>query len=543
VRLGGIGYPEWVRRLGSRIVLPLVSGLLLLLSFPPVDWGLLAWIALVPLLLAIRSSSWKTAFGQGFIAGLVFYTGTLAWVVNAMYLYGKVPLLVSYVVLLLLAAYCALYLALFTGLLRWVSTGFSSFFLWGAPALWVSLELARTYLFSGFPWALLGYSQHRQLPVIQVADLTGVYGVSFLIVLVNVLVAALIQTALAHVSIGESRVRVPWVRVTLALVVMSGSLAYGHWRLAPHPAQFSDHALRVGIVQPNVDQSRKWDAAFRRETIDRFESLTTVAAKHSDFVIWPEAATPFLFEVEEDYRDELLRFVREHAVPLLFGSPATIVEKQSNQLRLLNSAFLISADGRILDRYDKIHLVPFGEYIPLKQILTFLDKLVVGIGDFFPGSAPEIMQGPGGRFGVVICFEVIFPNLVRHFVDLGADYMVTITNDAWFGHSSAPYQHFSMVVFRSVENRVYFARAANTGISGFIDPFGRVLQKSDIFTEDVLAGEIRTGGPRTFYTAYGDLFAYGCVILALFAPVLAGRSPKAQEAVRARYTLGRDHAR
>jgi apolipoprotein N-acyltransferase len=532
-----------VRRLGLRIVLPLLSGVLLLLSFPKVDLGLLAWIGLVPLLLAIRSSSWKTACGQGFLTGLVFYSGTLSWVVNAMHTYGKVPLLVSYGVLLLLAAYCALYLALFTGLLRWMSTGLSTFFLWGAPALWVSLELIRTYLFSGFPWALLGYSQHHQLPVIQIADLTGVYGVSFLIVLVNILIAALIQTALAEVSIGEVRVRVPWVRATLALVIIAGSLAYGHWRLAPHPTLFSDQALRIGIVQPNVDQARKWDVVFRRETIDRFKLLTTVAAKDSDFVIWPEAATPFLFEVEEDYREELLRFVRERGVPLLFGSPATIVEKESNQLRLLNSAFLISADGRILDRYDKIHLVPFGEYIPLKQVLTFLDKLVVGIGDFLPGNAPEVMQGPGGRFGVVICFEVIFPNLVRRFVDLGADYMVTITNDAWFGHSSAPYQHFGMVVFRAVENRVYFARAANTGISGFIDPFGRVLQESDIFKEDVLKGEIRTGGPRTLYTAYGDLFAYACVILALFAPVFAGPSSKAQEAVRARYTLGRDHAR
>jgi len=210
---------------------------------------------------------------------------------------------------------------------------------------------------------------------------------------------------------------------------------------------------------------------------------------------------------------------------------------------LLNSAFLVSADGRILDRYDKIHLVPFGEYIPLRDILWFLNKLVVGIGDFLPGNAPEVMQGPGGRFGVVICFEVIFPDLVRHFVDLGADYMVTITNDAWFGRSSAPYQHFSMVVLRAVENRVYFARAANTGISGFIDPFGHVLQRSGIFTEATLTGEIRTGGPRSFYTAYGDLFAYACVILALFAPVFAGRPTRSGKTVRARYTVGRDHAR
>jgi apolipoprotein N-acyltransferase len=537
-----IGYRERVRRLGSLILLPVLSGLLLILSFPQIDLGLLAWVALVPLLMAIRNQPWRTAMAQGFLTGMVFYAGALSWVVNAMHLYGQMPVSVSYLVMLLLAAYCALYLALFTGLLRWTSSGIPSLFLWGTPALWVALELARTYLFSGFPWALLGYSQYNHLAVIQVADFTGVYGVSFLIVLVNVLIAVLIRSALAHVTIGESRVPVPLARVILALTVVAASLAYGHWRLAPDPGLARNHTLRIGIVQPNVDQSRKWDVAFRRETIDRFEALTTRAAKNSDFVLWPEAATPFLFEAETEYREELLRFVREQGVPLLFGSPATIVEKESDQLRLLNSAFLISADGEILDRYDKIHLVPFGEYIPLKHILKFLDKLVVGIGDFFPGNAPEVLQGPGGRFGVVICFEVIFPDLVRRFVDLGADYMVTITNDAWFGRSSAPYQHFGMVVFRAVENRVYFARAANTGISGFIDPFGRIVHQSNIFTEEALTGEIQTGGPRTFYTGYGNLFGYACVILALFSPVFAGRSPNPPDAVRARY-LGRDHAR
>ncbi len=532
-----------MRRLGSLILLPILSGLLLVLSFPRIDLGLLAWVALVPLLLAIRNQAWTTALAQGFLTGIVFYAGALSWVVNAMHVYGQMPLALSYFVMLLLAAYCALYLALFTGLLRWASSGTHSLFLWGAPALWVALELARTSLFSGFPWALLGYSQSDHLPVIQVADITGVYGISFLIVLVNVLISVLIKTALAHISIGEPRLPVPLVRAMLALAVVFASLAYGHWRLAPDPDLARNPTLRIGIVQPNVDQSRKWDVAFRRETIDRFEQLTTLAAKNSDFVLWPEAATPFLFEAEKDYREELLRFVREQGVPLLFGSPATIVEKESDQLRLLNSAFLISADGQILNRYDKIHLVPFGEYIPLKHILKFLDKLVVGIGDFFPGSAPEVLQGPGGWFGVVICFEVIFPDLVRRFVDLGADYMVTITNDAWFGHTSAPYQHFGMVVFRAVENRVYFARAANTGISGFIDPYGRILQQSAIFTEEALKGEIQTGGRRTFYTAYGDLFGYACVILALFSPVLAGRSPKALDAVRARYNFGRTDAR
>jgi apolipoprotein N-acyltransferase len=511
-----------LRRLGRLIALPLLSGLLLILSFPRFDLGFLAWIALVPLLLAVRGVTWSAAFGQGFLAGFVFFTGALSWVVNSMYLYGKVPLAVSYLLMLLLAGYCALYLAAFAALLHRMADRSSLALVWIAPALWVALELARAHLFSGFPWALFGYTQYRNLPIIQIADITGVYGVSFVLVLVNVVLAKLIEVILSRILVTERAMSIPWATTTLATALVAGALAYGHWHLAPRPNPGNEHSVRIGLVQANVDQARKWDVAFRRETIDRYKRLTEQAAQGADLVIWPEAATPFLFEVETDYRDEMLTFVREHGIPLLFGSPA-VKDQVGGQLRLLNSAFLISGDGVVLDRYDKLHLVPFGEYIPLKEVLSFLDKLVVGIGDFVSGPGPSLMTGPGGRFGTVICFEVIFPDLVRRFVDLGADYMVTITNDAWFDRSSAPYQHFGMVVFRAVENRIPFARAANTGISGFIDAEGHILRMTDIFVEGALIGEIRTGGPRTLYTAYGDLFAYGCVILTLLALAAHGR--------------------
>jgi len=516
-----------LRRLGRFIGLPVLSGLLLILSFPSYDLGFLGWIALVPLLLAIREVSWRAAFGQGFLTGLVFFAGTLSWVVNSMYLYGKVPLAVSYPVMLLLAGYCALYLAAFTASLRRMADRRGLSLVWIAPALWVSLELVRTHLLSGFPWALLGYTQYRNLPIIQVADITGVYGVSFALVLVNVLLAKLLEVTFSRILVTARPMPIPWVTTTLAAALVTAIVTYGHWRLAPYPDAENDHSVRIGLVQANVDQARKWDVAFRRETVDRYKKLTTQAAQGADLVIWPEAATPFLFEVEADYREELLTFVRERGIPLLFGSPA-IKDQVGGQLRLLNSAFLISGDGMVLDRYDKLHLVPFGEYIPLKDILSFLDKLVVGVGDFVPGTGPSVMTGPGGRFGTVICFEVIFPDLVRRFVEQGADYMVTITNDAWFDRSSAPYQHFGMVVLRAVENRVPFARAANTGISGFIDAEGHILRMTDIFVEGVMNGEVRTGGPRTFYTAYGDLFAYGCAILALLALAVSMRPVRNQ---------------
>lgn len=503
------------RQLGSLFLLPIVSGLLLVLSFPRFDFGFLAWIALIPLLFAIENRSARVAFGQGFIAGLIFFSGTLYWVSIAIHVYGKAPLLLSFLAMFLLSIYCACYVGLFAWAFRLISGEADSCIFLTAPASWVSLELARNYLFSGFPWSLLGYSQYRYLPVIQIADISGVYGVSFLVVLVNVSLASLVLRSLLPNTSTHSDIKLLWKGGILSAVIVGVAIGYGYWRIQTDSRTSNHQTVRIGLVQANIDQSQKWDIAFRRETIDRYKRLTLQTAKDTDLIVWPEAATPFLFEAETNYRQELLRFVRAHGVPLLFGSPATAMENNPGPLHLTNSAFLVSSDGVVLDRYNKIHLVPFGEYVPFKSLFAFLDKLVVGIGDFVPGRAPRLMKGPGGQFGVVICFEVIFPDLVRRFVALGANYMVTITNDAWFGPSSAPYQHFSMVVFRAVENRVSFARAANTGISGFIDPYGRILHRTDIFTEDALTGPIRTETSHSLYTAFGDLFAYGCLLVVL----------------------------
>ncbi len=527
-----------LHRFGRLLILPVASGLLLALSFPSFDFESLAWIALVPLLFAIRGSSWKAAFGQGWLAGLMFFSVTLYWVINAMHEYGKMPFAVSFLVMLLLAGYCALFVGLFTTVITLIPDRRGMIRTWTAPALWVALEWARTHLLSGFPWALLGYSQYHNLSVIQISDVTGVYGVSYMLVLANVVAARVAGTAIARIADAERSVPLPWIAAPLAMALLAGVVGYGQWRLSPQGDSAGDHTVRIGLVQPNVDQAQKWDAAYRQDTIDRLKRLSLQISDGADLVIWPEAATPFLFDVEPTYKEELLTFVRERGVPLLFGSPA--VESQTDgQLRLLNSAYLVSGDGVVLDRYDKIHLVPFGEYIPLKEILSFLDKLVVGIGDFVPGAGPRLLSAPGGRLGIVICFEVIFPDLVRQFVDQGADYMVTITNDAWFGQSGAPYQHFAMVVFRAVENRVAFARAANTGISGFIDAEGHIMRTTEIFVEGALSGEIRTGGPRTFYTVYGDLFAYFCVILTLFVAAAAWYRSRQEQKKSRRIDAGR----
>jgi apolipoprotein N-acyltransferase len=514
---------QWPVRL---ILLAATTGILLPYCFPRYDLGLLAWVALIPLHVALNGlSRRRQAFWLGWIAGIISSTGIMAWVVTAMHTYGKVPVVFSYGIMLLLTAYLGLYVGLYSAGVVWFRMLVPRYGLFAAPCLWVALELLRTYVLSGLPWSLLGYSQYRQLDVIQIADHLGVYGVSFLIVLTNVALAEL-YLWLMPLFRGFRPARLPWELVTTAAMLMGLSWAYSTSFIAREGIEPSKATLQVGVVQPNVDQAVKWDQSFRDETLRRYDRLTESFGYGVDLVVWPEAATPFIYEREPVYQLQLLAMATRAGAPLLFGSPAVRFDSDRKPF-LLNSAYLLSPDGQLLGRYDKQHLVPFGEYIPLKSsLLFFLEKMVEGIGDFQAGPGPTILsfqlkpsdgaaQTRRVKFGVVICYEVIFPDLVRRIAAGGAEFLVTITNDAWFGDSSAPAQHFSMVVFRSVENHLAFARAANTGISGFIDPFGRIIAASPIFTQTALQGEIAVRQTQTFYSRHGDVFAYGCMLISL----------------------------
>src|SRR5438128_7325409 len=253
----GYGTRRMLRRFTHLLLLPVLSGTLLVLSFPKYDLDFLAWIALVPLLIAIREKPWRTAFGQGWLAGLVCFGGTLSWVINAMHQYGKVPFPLSFLVMLLLAGYCALFVALFAAILVSLPDQHGMLRPWTAAALWVTLEYVRGHLFSGFPWALLGYSQYHTLSVIQIADVTGVYGVSFLLVLVNMLAARLIGVISSRVGRAVDPVPMPWVTVPLAAALIAFVVDYGYWRLDPRNNAANEHSLRIGLVQPNIDQARK----------------------------------------------------------------------------------------------------------------------------------------------------------------------------------------------------------------------------------------------------------------------------------------------
>ena len=514
---------QWPVRL---ILLAATTGILLPYCFPRYDLGLLAWVALIPLHIALDGlSRRRQAFWLGWLAGIICSTGIMSWVVTAMHTYGKVPLVFSYGIMLLLTAYLGLYVGIYSAGVVWFRMLMPRYGLFAAPCLWVTLELLRTYVLSGLPWSLLGYSQYRQLDMIQIADHLGVYGVSFLIVLTNVALAEL-YLWLMPLFRGFRPARLPWELVTTAAMLVGLSWAYSTSLITSEAMEGSKAALQVGVVQPNIDQAVKWDQAFREETLQRYDRLTESFGYGVDLVVWPEAATPFIYEREPVYQLQLVAMANRASAPLLFGSPAVRFDPERKPF-LLNSAYLLSPDGELLGRYDKQHLVPFGEYIPLKSsLLFFLEKMVEGIGDFQAGPGPTILsfqlkESQGGtparrvKFGVVICYEVIFPDLVRRIASSGAEFLVTITNDAWFGDSSAPAQHFSMVVFRSVENHLAFARAANTGISGFIDPFGRIIVASPTFTQTALQAEIPVRQTKTFYSRHGDVFAYGCVLISL----------------------------
>jgi apolipoprotein N-acyltransferase len=501
------------------LLLSIASGLLITASFPPFDIYLLAWVGLVPLLIALKGQDERTGFFLGAVTGLAFFIGTVFWVTNSIHFYGGIPLLPASLITLLLCAYLALYPALFGAIIVCGRKKCPASLFILAPAVWTALELARTYVFSGFPWVLLGYSQYRVLPMIQIANITGVYGVSFLIMLVN--------TAIAEFIMDRKKYR----GLIAAGLLLFLTLGYGFIQLREPQGT---EGMRVSLIQGNIEQDRKWDPLYQSDVIAAYKRLTREAlAHHPDLIIWPETAVPFFFggdrPSDRALTQDLRAFVNYNKVPLLFGSP-TFEVKAGGAVHLRNSAFLLDRQGNIDAAYSKHHLVPFGEYVPLKSVLFFIEKMVQAIGDFQPGKEYTLMtirpEQPGApvrengspdgiKVSVVICYEIIFPDLVRKFVDRGADVMTTVTNDAWFGRTSAPYQHFSMAVLRAVENHVPVARAANTGISGFIDSNGRILEKSDIFTEAHLTSTVIPSRRRTFYTRHGDLFAYACLLMSI----------------------------
>ncbi|HKB07332.1 MAG TPA: apolipoprotein N-acyltransferase [Candidatus Polarisedimenticolia bacterium] len=503
------------RRLRRDAALACTSGILLALSYPSADLGALAFIALVPWLLSLRDVGPAASLRRGYLFGFSFFVMLLAWIPRVMVTYGGITPLLAWPIYFLLVLYLASYPALFGALLAcaWRRLGASS--LIAAPIVWVALELARGRLLTGFPWGLLGYTQYRNIPLLQAAAWGGIYAVSFLVLASNVGLTLLLL-----------RPATPLQRAGGAALLLLVLLAHGGGFVALLAADRAPQGetIPVAAIQPNVAQDRKWSPGAEAQILSDLVRLTREASG-ARLIVWPEAASPFSFrrparvgasgftvEPNQAYSEVVAGLARSLGATLIAGSVDYAAE--GGDLRAFNSAFAFGPDGSILRTYDKVHLVPFGEYVPLHRLLFFVDRMAQGaVADFSSGTRLDPLPTLDGGAATSICYEAIFPELVRRTVRKGAIYLVNITNDAWFGRSAAPRQHLAMAVVRAVENRRYLIRAANTGISAVVDPYGRIQTHTGLMESAVLRATVRPRTDRTPYVRSGDLFAWGCVIL------------------------------
>lgn len=498
----------------------LCTSLLLVLSFPHADVGGLAFVALVPLLLALRDAPPRAAAQLGFVAGAAFFGGLLYWLTGVMTHYGGLPIIGGAAILALLVAYLSIYIALFAaivaaGVARLGPAGYLA-----APFVWTGLELLRGRLLTGFPWGTLGATQWRHPGILQAGALGGVALVSWLVVLANAGVAILLVR-------GASR-RVRLAGAAALLAVAAAALFGG--RVARHLPQGDGEAIPVAAVQANVPQDRKWRPEEEAATVTRLIDMSRQAvAEGARLVVWPESSSPLSYyrpageaamamaiKGDEEDAERVAAFVRESGITLVAG--AVQYRHRGGRSRAYNSAFVSVPQGGFRESYDKVHLVPFGEYVPLQRVLFFVNRMVQGaVSEFEAGDRIAPLSTPFGAAGTLICYEAIFPEQVRRLTS--ARFLLNLTNDAWFGRSAAPRQHLAMTAVRAAENHRWMLRAANTGISAIVDPAGRLVAETPLEEERLLRGTIHARADVTPYAAHGDLFAWGCAIVAAVAGV------------------------
>lgn len=512
-------------------LLAVASGLLTALALPGMGGpGALAYAALAPLLWVTVEATGGHAFALGWLAGTVAFFASMAWVADTVHTYGALPYWIAYPVALL----NALYLGAYTGVFAWVSR-----FLFArrvplvlaAPLVWVALEYARAHLVTGDPWNLLGLALADSTRIVQLADITGVYGVSGFIVVINVCLFTLVAPLFGRYP--GRRQSFFLNHALLLFLVPICVVTYGQVRIASLGLDHQRHPnpegpIRVSLVQPNIPQAQKWDPAFLEETIQRLERLTRAAAPHRpEMVVWPEASAPLVLEEDPMLSGRVAALAKGLGSHLVVG---TLSPAEGGAAR--NAVTLFDPQGRAVAQVAKTHLVPFGEYVPLERYLPFVRALTAGIGNVLPGAEPVVLPHPRGAAAVAVCYEIIFPDLVRRRM-AGAAFIVTITNDAWFGASAALAQHFAQARMRAVENRAYVVRAANTGITGMIDPYGIVQAAAEPNTEALVNVAIDRAFAPGFYATHGDVFARASVILVFlistFAAFRRAKRPRQRE--------------
>lgn len=489
-----------------------MAGVLPALCFPKFNLFPLSAIALAPLLLVtICESAAGRRFLWGWLAGSVFFAGTCYWIYGVMRDFGELGIPAAAGVFLLFF----LVLGLYWGIFAWLAGPLwkASWGPFAVPFLWVALELARAYVISGFPWLLVGYTLTDYFPVARLSRWTGVYGLSYLVVAVN--------AGCVWLWLRRSKPAVIHLTVVLAALV---ALA------ATSPEESYRAEQKAFLVQTQIPQDvafERWDLYTQAPLLARLRSLTleTVGRQETPaLVIWPEMPAPFYFNDDLFTREFAEGIAQQMHSYFLMGIVAFVPGSERTQP--LNSHVLLDPDGRLVSQYDKIHLVPFGEYVPLRRLLGFAGKLTAEVGDFVPGSRYVVSSLPGGRMSAVICYEAIFPDLVRRFVREGAEVLVNISNDGWYGSSGARYQHLLMARMRAIENARYLLRATNTGITAVIRPDGRIAAEIPPDQAAVLEGSWDFQQRQTFYSLNGDWFAIGACLISLMAGVAAWRGSR-----------------
>lgn len=555
----------------SRYLLAVLAGLLLASSFPKIGIAGMAWIAPALMVAAALGKSHGDSFRIGYVAGFAYYLASLYWLLFIPYRWHSIPLGPA-AGWLSLGAYLALYPATWIWLLsegrpatsggrgqnpeapgaaepaaaRLRGLGGVMARSWGrrtlwalsGAALWVALEMLVARFLTGFPWNLLGSSQYQMTPLIQIASVTGIYGVSFLVV----------WTSLSLLSAGLMIVLRPTVRsiwvgeIFLPVIAVAVTFNYGYRQLRDEPP--APQTLRVTLVQPSIPQTLIWDTS---RDLERFGDLIRLSERaltnRTDLLIWPEAAVPSYARWDTNIYPAITNLVRQHRVWLVLGSDDLAPARQRTQgdgYEYYNASFLVNPDGEFVSRYRKRNLVVFGEYIPLVRWLPFVKWFTPIEGGFTPGNRPVpfLLTNLNVKTSVLICFEDIFPHVAREYADDDTDFLVNLTNNGWFGDSAAQWQHAAGAVFRAVENGLPLIRCSNNGLTGWVDSRGRLRQvfrddRGAIYGAGFLTAEIPLLGvgekrAPTFYHEHGDWFGWACVAVGgamLIGRILRWRSP------------------
>ncbi len=494
-------------------LLPVLTGVLQFASFPRLNLGYLAWIAFVPLLVFLMETSRASrAFAGGVISGTIEFLLILRWVPPVLIHYGGVPPAIGWVLYVLMAIMISTYAGMAALLTKYCMSRGGLNLVYVFPFVWVSMEYLRGHFpFGGFPWLLCGYSQTEYLRLIQVADIAGVYGVSFVIAWVNV---AFLLTGLRLIRRNASS----WP-VAVGFVLVLFCFGYGEASLRRWNSPKPEYT--TVLMQGNLSADEP-DSILARKVQDGYVRMANLITRIPiDLMVMPESPSPIPFQHDQNYRRVLQQLAHRYTMGLVFNNIADV--EQGGTTAYFNSAYFLDREGTELARYDKIHLVPFGEYIPLRRLFFFAETITKDVEDFTPGTRYVLATLEGRPVNALICFEAVFPELARRFARDGSQLMINLTNDSWYGRSAAPFQHLAMARWRAVENRRYLLRAANSGISAVIKPTGGLQAVTGLFREEICVGLFGFLGTQTLYTRFGDAFVLLCAIITCLLVILCFR--------------------